>query len=85
MNKLLGKNTSKLYPTHRNAQSFRIVTHFIYKRYFYITDLVKNESYLPLGPVNSTRYTIYGEVQIYIYCLFWVVGNIYQMKTSSYK
>ena len=69
-----------MYQNHRNAKSFRKVTHFIYKKIFCITDLVKNESYLPLESVNSTRYTIYGKVQIYIHCLFWVVGNIYQMK-----
>ena len=50
MNKLLGKNISKLNPNHRNAQSFRIVTHFIYKKYFDITDLVKNESHRCISP-----------------------------------
>ena len=50
MNKLLGENISKLYPNRRNAQSVRIVRHFIYKKYFYITDFVKNESYRCISP-----------------------------------
>ena len=57
---ILSKAEVVMYPNHRNAQSFCIVTHFIYKNYFYMTDLVKNESYIPLGSVNSTRYTIYS-------------------------
>ena len=68
-----------MYPTHRNAQSFCMVTILFTKKCFYITDLVKNESYLPSWSMNSSRYTIYGEVQIYINHLF------YQIKTSSYK